>query len=150
MKMYPKRMSRIAWFTGTKRYEMFGATSRSIPTHRTVRSNDNTQRLSAFACDIGKRIRFLKKTIWLCCNFSILTPLLTQRSLVRALTYTTQVRSGGSQVFVGYGNHRAEPFAVLRRVPTLTDEQRQQRVGIRSPSPSELWPQSAKERPRES
>ena len=48
------------------------------------------------------------------------------------------------------GNHRAEPVAVLRRAPTLTDEQRQQRVGSRALSPSELWPQSAKERPRES
>ena len=39
---------------------------------------------------------------------------------------------------------------MLRRAPTLTDEQRQQRVGSRAISPSELWPQSAKERPRES
>ena len=83
-------------------------------------------------------------------TFSILTPILAQGSSNRALTYTTQVRSGGSQVFVGYGNHRAEPVAELRRAPTLTDEQRQQRVGIRALSPSELWPQSAKERPRES
>ena len=84
------------------------------------------------------------------CTFSILTPLHAQRSSIRALTYTTQVRSSGSQVFVGYRNHRAEPVAVLRRAPTLTDEQRQQRVGSRALSPSELWPQSAKERPRES
>ena len=35
-------------------------------------------------------------------------------------------------VFVGYRNHRAEPVSVLRRAPTLTDEQRQQRVGIRA------------------
>ena len=63
---------------------------------------------------------------------------LAQGSSNRALTYTTQVRSGGSQVFVGYGNHRAEPVAVLRRAPTLTDEQRQQRVGKRALPPSEL------------
>ena len=61
-----------------------------------------------------------------------------------------QVRSSGSQVFVGNRNHRAEPISVLRRAPTLTDEQRQQRVGLRAFSPSELLPQSAKERPRES
>ena len=76
--------------------------------------------------------------------------MLAQRSTVRALTYTTQVRSGASQVFVGYRNHRAESVAVLRRAPTLTGEQRQQRVGLRALSPSELWPQSLKERPRES
>ena len=34
--------------------------------------------------------------------------------------------------------------------PTLTDEQRQQRVGLRALPPSELLPKSAKERPRES
>ena len=39
---------------------------------------------------------------------------------------------------------------MLRRTPTLTDEQRQQRVGSRSLPPSELWPQSAKEGVRES
>ena len=66
------------------------------------------------------------------CTFSILTPILAQSSSVRALTYTTQVRSGGSQVIVGNRNHRAEPVSVLRRAPTLTDEQRQQRVGIRA------------------
>ena len=85
-----------------------------------------------------------------CCTFSILTPIHAQRSSIRALTYTTQVRSGGSQVFVGYRNHRAEPVAVLRRAPTLTDEQRQQRVGSKALPPSELWPQSAKEGVRES
>ena len=83
-------------------------------------------------------------------HFSILTPMLAQSSTVRALTYTTQVRSGGSQVFVGYRNHRAEPIAVLRLAPTLTDEQRHQRVGSRALPPSELWPQSAKEGVRES
>ena len=83
-------------------------------------------------------------------HFSILTPMLAQSSTDRALTHTTQVRSGGSQVFVGYGNHRAEPVAVLRRAPTLTDEQRQQRVDSRALPPSELWPQSAKEGVRES
>ena len=72
------------------------------------------------------------------CTFSVLTAILAQGSSNRALTYTTQVRSGGSQVFVGYGNHRAEPVAVLRRAPTLTDEQGQQRVGSRALSPSEL------------
>ena len=82
----------------------------------------------------------------MCCTFSILTPVHAQRSSIRALTYTTQVRSSGSQVFVGYRNHRAEPVAVLRRAPTLTDEQRQQRVGSRALPPSELWPQSLKER----
>ena len=71
---------------------------------------------------------------------------LARSSSIRALTYTTQVRSSGSQVFVGNRNHRAEPVSVLRRAPTLTDEQRQQRVGSRAFSPSELWPQSAKER----
>ena len=84
------------------------------------------------------------------CTLSILTPILAQGSSIRALTYTTQVRSGGSQVFVGNRNHRAEPVSVLRRAPTLTDEQRQQRVGSRALSPSELWPQSSKERPQES
>ena len=84
------------------------------------------------------------------CTYSILTPVHAQRSSIRAPTYTTQVRSSGSQVFVGYGNHRAEPDTVLRRGPTATDEQRQQRVGSRALSPSELWPQSAKERPWES
>ena len=72
------------------------------------------------------------------CTFSILTPILAQGSSIRALTHTTQVRSGGSQVFVGYGNHRAEPVAVLKRAPTLSDEQRQQRVGSRALSTSEL------------
>ena len=86
----------------------------------------------------------------MCCTFSILTPVHAQRSSFRALTYTTQVRSSGSQVFVGYRNHRAEPVAVLRRAPTLTDEQRQQRVGSRALPPSELWPQSLKERHRKS
>ena len=47
-------------------------------------------------------------------------------------------------------NRRAEPVSVLRHALTLTDEQRQQRVGSRALSPSELWPQRAKERPRES
>ena len=47
------------------------------------------------------------------------------------LTYTTQLRSSGSQVYVGNNSHRAEPLPVLRRAPTLSDEQRQQRVGIR-------------------
>ena len=37
------------------------------------------------------------------------------------------------------GNHRAEPVSVLRRAPTVTDEQHQQRVGSRALSPSELW-----------
>ena len=83
-------------------------------------------------------------------EFHIFHPDTNARSTVRALTYTTQVRSGGSQVFVGYGNHRAEPVAVLRRAPTLTDEQRQQRVGSRALHPSELWPQSVKEGVRES
>ena len=83
-------------------------------------------------------------------HFSVLTPMLAQNSSFRALTYTTQVRSSGSQVYVGNRNHRAEPLSVLRRAPTLTGEQRQQRVGIRALSPSELLPQSAKERPRES
>ena len=46
-------------------------------------------------------------------HLSILTPILAQGSSIRALTYTTQVRSSGSQVFVGYRNHRAEPVAVL-------------------------------------
>ena len=83
-------------------------------------------------------------------TFSILTPIHAQRSSIRALTCTTQVRSSGSQVFVGYRNHRAEPVAVLRRTPILTDEQRQQRVGSRALAPSDLWPQSAKEGVRES
>ena len=65
-------------------------------------------------------------------HFSILTPILAQGSSIRALTYTTQVRSGGSQVCVGNKSHRAEPVSVLRRAPTLTDEQRQQRVGSRA------------------
>ena len=34
-------------------------------------------------------------------HFSILTPVYAQRSSNRAITYTTQVRSSGSQVFVG-------------------------------------------------
>ena len=76
--------------------------------------------------------------------------MLAQSSSIRALTYTTQVRSSGSQVFVGNRNHREEPLPVLRRAPTLTDEQRQQRVGLRALSPSDILPQSAKERPRES
>ena len=46
-------------------------------------------------------------------HFSILTPMLGQSTTVRALTYTTQVRSGGSRVFVGNRNHRAEPVSVL-------------------------------------
>ena len=71
---------------------------------------------------------------------------LARSSSIRALTYTTQVRSSGSQVFVGNRNHRAEPVSALRRAPTLTDEQRQQRVGTRALSSSELLPQSAKER----
>ena len=50
---------------------------------------------------------------------------------------------------MGNRNHSAEPVPVLRRAPTLTDEQRQQRVGSRALSPSELWSQSSKERPRE-
>ena len=82
-------------------------------------------------------------------RFSVLTPMLAQSSSAHALTYTTQVRSSGSQVYVGKRNHRAEPLPVLRRAPTLTDEERQQRVGLRALSPSELLPQSAKERPRE-
>ena len=44
----------------------------------------------------------------------------------------------------------AEPVPVLRRAPTLSDEQRQQRVGLRALSPSEHLPKCAKERPRES
>ena len=84
------------------------------------------------------------------CTFSILTPILARSSSIGTLTYTTQVRSGGSQVFVGYRNHRAEPVAVLRRAPTLTDEQRQQRVGSRALSPSKHLAKCAKERPRES
>ena len=94
--------------------------------------------------------RIKKENVCQSCTFSILTPIHAQRSSIRALTYTTQVRSSGSQVFVGYRNHRAEPVAVLRRAPTLTDEQRQQRVGSRALPPSELWPQSAKEEVRES
>ena len=39
------------------------------------------------------------------------------RLVNRALTYTTRVRSGGSQVYVGNRNHRAEPVSVLRRAP---------------------------------
>ena len=58
-------------------------------------------------------------------------------SSTHALTLTIRVRSSGSQVCVGNTNHRAEPVPVLRRAPTLTDEQRQQRVGIRALSPSE-------------
>ena len=54
------------------------------------------------------------------------------RLVNRALTYTTRVRNNGSQVYVGNWNHRAEPDLVLRRAPTLTDEQRQQRVGSRA------------------
>ena len=73
--------------------------------------------------------------------------MLAQCSSILALTYTTQVRSSGSQVCVGNRNHRAEPVPVLRRAPTLTDEQRQQRVGLRALSPSELLPKCAKERP---
>ena len=68
----------------------------------------------------------------------------------RHCTQTTRVRSSGSQVIVGNRNHRAEPVPVLRRARTLTDEQRQQRVGSRALSLCELWPQSAKERRRES
>ena len=83
-------------------------------------------------------------------HFSVLTPMLARSSLIRALTCTTQVRSNGSQLYVGNKNHRAEPLPVLRRAPKVTDEQRQQRVGIRALPPSELLPQSAKERPRES
>ena len=44
------------------------------------------------SCIIVKRIMML--------HYSILTPILAQGSSIRALTYTTQVRSGGSQVFV--------------------------------------------------
>ena len=72
------------------------------------------------------------------------------RSLASSRTHLhTQVRSSGSQVFVGNRNHRAEPLPVLRRAPTLTDEQRQQRVGIRAFPPSEHLPKCAKEGPRE-
>ena len=76
--------------------------------------------------------------------------MLAQCSSIQAVTYITQVRSRGSQVFVGNKNHWAEPDPVLRRAPTLTDEQRQQRVGLRALSPSELLPESSKERLRES
>ena len=75
-----------------------------------------------------------------CCfllYFSVLTPMLAQSSSIRALTYTTQVRSSGSQVYVGNTNHRVERLLALRRAPTLTDEKRQQRVGIRALSASE-------------
>ena len=43
--------------------------------------------------------------------------ILARSSSIRALTCTTQVRSSGSQVFVGNRNHRAEPVLVLRRAP---------------------------------
>ena len=59
--------------------------------------------------------------------------MLAQCSSIQAITYTTQVRSSGSQVYVENKNHRAEPDPVLRRAPTLTDEQRQLRVGLRCP-----------------
>ena len=68
-------------------------------------------------------------------QFSVLTPMLAQCSSILALTYTTQVRSSGSQVCVGNRNHRTERVPVLRRAPTLTVEQRQQRVGLRALSP---------------
>ena len=83
-------------------------------------------------------------------HFSVLTSMLAQCSSMLTLTYTTQVRSSGSQVCVGNRNHRADPVPVLRRAPTLSDEQRQQRVGLRALSPSEHLPKCAKERPRES
>ena len=89
-------------------------------------------------CPVVVLLLLLFCGVVVCCTFSILTPILAQGSSIRALTYTTQVTSGGSQVFVGYGNHRAEPIAVLRRAPTHTDDQRQQRVGLRALSPSEL------------
>ena len=50
-------------------------------------------------------------------HFSVLTPMLAHCSTVLALTHTTQVRSSGSQVYVGNRNHRAEPLPVLRRAP---------------------------------
>ena len=71
-------------------------------------------------------------------HFSVLTSMLTQ------------VKSSGSQVCVGNRSHRAEPIPVLRRAPTLSDEQGQQRVGVRALSPSEHLPKCAKERPRKS
>ena len=96
--------------------------------------------------NLGSHLFLWNLDLLMSCTFSILTPVHAQRSSIRALTYTTQVRSSASQVFVGYGNHRAEPDAVLRRAPTLSDEQGQQRVGSRALSPSELWPQGSKER----
>ena len=54
------------------------------------------------------------------------------------------------QVCVGNRNHRTEPVPVLRRAPTLSDEQRQQSVSLRALSPSEHLPKCAKERPGES
>ena len=43
----------------------------------------------------------------------------TRSKIVNSRTHPHyQVRSSGSQVFVGYRNHRAEPVAVLRRAPT--------------------------------
>ena len=70
--------------------------------------------------------------------------------LVNSRTYLHYPSQKRWLVFVGEGNHRAEPVAVLRRAPTLTDEQRQQRVCSRAFPPSELRPQSAKEGVRES
>ena len=42
---------------------------------------------------------------------------LTWSSSIRTHTSATQVRSSGSQVYVGNRNHRAEPVSVLRRAP---------------------------------
>ena len=42
-------------------------------------------------------------------HLSLLTPMLTQCSSMLTLTYTTQLRSSGSQVFLGYRNHQS-PF----------------------------------------
>ena len=47
---------------------------------------------------------------------------------------------------LGNRNHRAEPVPVLRRAPTLSDEQRQQRVGLRALPPSEHLPKCANKR----
>ena len=117
--------------------------------HKTAQQKRNTQHGTATQSSTKRRTALSTAHTHTELHFSVLTPMLAQCSSILALTYTTQVRSSGSQVCVGNRNHRAEPLPVLRRAPTLTDEQRQQRVGLGALSPSELLPQSAKERHRE-
>ena len=58
----------------------------------------------------------------------------------------TRVRSSGSQVCDGNRNHRAETLPVLRRAPTLSDEKRQQCLGLRALSLSPSSCRSARRR----